>query len=291
MSSTPIISVIMPCYNAEETIGDQLKALANQDCDEPWELLIADNGSTDNTIEVINEYHNRIPNLLLLDASQKPGPAYARNLAVKHASGKYIAYCDADDEVDSKWLRVIMQAVSKYDFVASQMDAIKLSDSRAAKLKMSVQTEGLIQYTYVPYLPHAGTSGLAIRKDLHESINGFDERFRACEDCDYCWKIQQSGTPLHFEPNALIHIRHRGTAFQRFKQAIRWGSYNVLLIKTHVPRGMPKPRWKDMYVQWKYIFDLIPKLRRPKIRDRFYWAVGYRLGQVVGSIKYRCIAL
>jgi glycosyltransferase involved in cell wall biosynthesis len=291
VSNSIAISVIIPCYNAEETIGDQLEALIAQECSELWEIIVADNGSTDNTRKIVEAYSTKLPSLSIVDASAKAGVSYARNTAVKYARGEFIAFCDADDEVAPGWLQSILNSVKEYGFVASRMDAFKLSDSRAAKLKKSRQTVGLIEYSYVPYLTHAGASGLAVRKDLHDIVGGFDEEFHVCEDCDYCWKIQLQGTPLKFETDALIHIRHRGTAFERFQQAVKWGTYNVLLVKKYVPLGMPRPKLSDMYRQWKSVINLLPKIRSHTPRDRLIWSLGYRLGQIKGSIKFKYLAL
>ena len=62
------------------------------------------------------------------------------------------------------------------------------------------QRDGLIPYTYPPFLPHAGGSSLGVKRALHEAIGGFDEDLPALEDTDYCWRIQLAGTPLVLVP-------------------------------------------------------------------------------------------
>ena len=62
------LSVIIPCYNAARTIADQLDALASQQCSEPWEILIVNNRSTDNTVEIVEGYSQRLPNLRITEA-------------------------------------------------------------------------------------------------------------------------------------------------------------------------------------------------------------------------------
>jgi glycosyltransferase involved in cell wall biosynthesis len=285
------LSVIIPAFNAESTISDQLEALLRQDWDQRWEIIVADNGSTDATRDIVSRYRVNHENVRLVDASQKRGPSFARNVGVQFAQGEFLAFCDADDEVDPNWVREIAEAIEKHHFVASRMDAHPKSDPQAAELKKHRQTKGLIRYTYVPYLSHAGASGLGIRKQLHEEVGGFDESFVYCEDCDYCWKVQLVGYPLHFAPEALIHVRHRETVSGQFRQGRNWGEYSVLLIKKYVPQGMPKPRLKDGLRRWKSVIKMIPRTGNPLQRQKFIWDFGYRVGHLIGTIRYRIIAL
>ena len=65
------LSVIIPCLNAEATIATQLEALANQHWSKPWEVVVSDNGSTDNSLEIVKSYKDRLPNLRIVDASAR----------------------------------------------------------------------------------------------------------------------------------------------------------------------------------------------------------------------------
>ena len=99
------VTVIIPCLNASETLAVQLEALSKQTYSEPWELIIADNGSTDNSIEIVNQYKEKFHSLKVIDASERKGKSYATNIAIKATSSEKIACCDADDEVCEKWLK------------------------------------------------------------------------------------------------------------------------------------------------------------------------------------------
>ena len=289
-----ILSVIIPCYNAEDTIEAQLNALANQSWSGTWELLVADNGSIDGTLQIVDKYKEKIPNLTILDASDKKGPAHARNIAAKSAMGKYLLFCDADDEVSLTWLDEMAKALIKYPIVASKMEHFKLSGAGNAQPGKQMQQDGLMQYSYVPYMPHAGTSGLGIRKELHDRIGGFDQNFLVCEDCDYCWRAQLSGAILFFNANALIHIRHKNNRKSKWlKQAATWGMYNALLVKKFVPLGMPKPTLRTGMNRWRKLinknqFRII--LKNKEGRDKWLWDMSYRFGQLAGCIKFRSFA-
>ena len=285
------LSVILPFHNSASTIRLQLEALTRQRRDRRWEVIAVDNGSTDETRRIVEGYRAVLPHLRIVEASDRKGPAYARNIGAKAAEGEALAFCDADDEVDDSWVGAIGAAILKHGFVASRMDATKLSTPRALAAKGNKrQQTGLIEYTYVPYLPFAGACGLGIKKELHEQVGGFDETMEYLEDCDYCWRVQLAGTELNFAPEALVHIRHRDDPRGMYRQARNWGEYNVALLKRYQEHGMPKPPLSRGPMLWLRLLRRLPRVHRQADRDKLIWALGYRVGQVRGSFKHRMFA-
>src|SRR5262245_44074787 len=93
----PRLSIIIPCYNSQSTLGAQLAALARQQTRYSWEAIVADNGSNDGTSELAKSFHDRIPRFRVIDASATRGAAYARNAGARVAAGSALLFCDADD--------------------------------------------------------------------------------------------------------------------------------------------------------------------------------------------------
>lgn len=89
------ISIVVPAYNAANTIERCIKSIINQNLKD-WELLIVENGSTDATTSIIKKY---VDNLHIFLLHSKKGVSYARNLGIEHANGKWIWFVDADDEI------------------------------------------------------------------------------------------------------------------------------------------------------------------------------------------------
>ena len=284
------LSVIIPCFNVVDTIATQLEALANQQWSEPWEVIVSDNGSTDNSMEVVKQYAGRLPHLRIVDTSGRRGRGYARNVAVKVARGESLAFCDADDEVAPGWLATMGEALSKYDFVACRIDVYKLSPLGIAKMRNHAQEFGLQTRGAPPNLSHAGGSTIGVKRRLHDEVGGFDESFIRHQDTDYCWRIQLKGTKLHFVPEAVVHVRLRETVMGNYRQAFGWGEYSVLLYKKYHSLGMPKRTWKDEICSWmNLILGFIqssPSIRGKSDLVRWSWAFGEGLGRLKGSIKY-----
>ena len=284
-----MISIIVPAYNAAHTIGEQLTALAEQNYTETWELLVCDNGSTDNTLAECRRFASRIPHLKIVDASATRGSAHARNVGARQAKYEKLAFCDADDVVDTGWVAAVSKALDQFDFIASKFELSRLNPGPIDR-KMEQQF-GLQPYDYPKFLPHAGGCGLGIKKSLHEKIGGFDETMRWLEDTDYCWRAQLSGHELHFADSAVIHIRLRKTKSSNFRQAFRWGEYNVYLYKKYRSKGMQEltlsqgiNQWRRLFKQWRSFIRT--RQRRIWLRS-FYW----RLGRIYGSLKYRVSAI
>lgn len=97
MISNPKISFIMPVYNCEKTVNKAIDSIINQSY-KNIELVIINDGSTDNTLKKIKKYSNN-KNIIVIDQLNS-GPAYSRNVGIKKSTGDYIAFCDGDDYLD-----------------------------------------------------------------------------------------------------------------------------------------------------------------------------------------------
>ena len=284
------LSVIIPCYNGADTISEQLDALSGQYWSEPWEVVVADNRSTDDSMAIVRRYHGKVPNLRIVDASERQGQPYALNVGAEAAAGDALAFCDADDVVGSGWVAAMGSALSRYDFVAGRMDTEKLNRLWVQKSHSNPQKDGLKKYNYPPYLSHAGGGTLGVKKKLHQAIGGFDEAFPYLHDTDFCWRLQLSGTQLHFVPQAVSHIRYRDTLKGIFRQAIGYAEYNVLLYKKFRQHGMPRLHYQTVLSAWLIFFKKLPSIRSKANLASWIWQLGWRYGRLKGCLKHRVIA-
>ncbi len=89
-----LVSIVMPSYNTGQYIGDSIESILSQ-THKNWELIIVDDCSTDNSMEVIRSYND--PRIVLLQNKKNSGAAISRNYALREAKGKWIAFLDSDD--------------------------------------------------------------------------------------------------------------------------------------------------------------------------------------------------
>lgn len=285
------LSVIIPCYNASETIVFQLEALANQRWSEPWEVIVVDNRSTDDSMAIVEQYRGRLPNLRIVDAYGRQSQAYALNIGVQAAAGEALAICDADDKVAPGWVAAMGAALSKYGFVAGSLKADELNESWVQRVRRCPQQDGLQEYTYPPYMPHAAGSNIGFKRSVYEAVSGFDESVPVLHDTDYCWRVQLAGMRIHFEPNAVVQYRFRHTVGGIYRQSRAYGESNALLYKRYRSLGMPKLSWKKGARKWVRLLRRLPQIRSKEGLARWIWKFGMRMGRLQGSIKYRVLAL
>ena len=222
------VSVIIPCYNGRETIRQQLNALAAQQCSEAWEVVFANNRSTDNSVDIAKQFMDHIPDLRIIEALDKQGQPYALNVGINAARGDKILLCDADDMVGEGWLQAMVTALENYDIVAARFDIHKFNAPEVIKIRGShPQETGIMSYDYPPYYPHVGGGSLGFKRYVYDATNGFDDNFPALHDTDFCWKVQRMGKKIYFVKDAVVHIRYRETLRENYKQAKYYGEYNV----------------------------------------------------------------
>lgn len=213
------LSVVIAAYNAADTLGEQLEALASQSVDFPWEVVVADNGSTDSTRAVAEAWRDRLPSLRVVDASRRRGPGAARNVGVTYARAPFIAFCDADDVVGDGWLTAMHEALQQDDLVTGWWGCERLNPGWRPFTGLRKDIEW---FDFFPYLPRAAGRNLGVRKAAFEAAGGFEESLKVAEDDDLVFRIQLAGHPLVCRDDLVVHVRLRDNANAVFRQAYEW---------------------------------------------------------------------
>ena len=119
------ISVIVPAYNVEKYISSCLNSLLNQTKKE-IEIIVIDDGSTDNTLNILNEYKKNNPSKIHVVSQENQGLSITRNNGSKLSTGKYILFVDGDDEIDINLLKNLWDKLEEfpYDVIAFNVEVI-----------------------------------------------------------------------------------------------------------------------------------------------------------------------
>jgi glycosyltransferase involved in cell wall biosynthesis len=129
-----MISIITPNYNGEKWLGDYLDSMANQTLpQDEIEVLFADDGSTDNSREIVESYGDRIPGLKPIWHEHIARPGELRNLALQHAMGKYVLFLDSDDYIGTEALERLNRFSDENpsDIFAFQLEGIERNVPRS----------------------------------------------------------------------------------------------------------------------------------------------------------------
>lgn len=233
MSARPVVSVIMAAFNAAETIDVQLEALAQQSgtAARPlpaWELIVADNGSTDSTLARVHSWAKYFENLVVVDASACRGPAAARNIGAASARGALLLFCDADDAADPHWIAQLTHALEAADAASGSRayDALNTKRSGPADWPSPIFAKQPLTQ-----LAAASSHNLAVRRPVFETVGGFAERLSTAEDVDLCWRLQLAGFSFAAAPGALMQIRRRTGLTAVFRQACAYGRGDRMLAQ------------------------------------------------------------
>jgi GT2 family glycosyltransferase len=288
------LSVVIACKNGEATLGRQLDALLSQQADRPWEVIVSDNGSSDGSRAGVEAYRSRFPHLRLVDSSDRPGLAHARNVGARVAVGDSIAFCDQDDEVAPGWVQAMIDALEAAPLVAGRLEHDHLNEPWAIAVRGRPQEAEPLRYEEEPHLQFVFGCTLGVQRDLHMEIGGFDESFtKGAEDADYCWRLQDRGYSLAFIPAAVTHYRLRHGLLSIYRQARDYGESETLLYARHRSRHLPPiPRpWRKAVRLW---LGTGKALAMALVRGRAglalaLWAVGQRVGRTRGSVRNRVL--
>ena len=215
----PYVSVVIPARNAAGTIGRQMAALDRQTFDRPYEVIVADNGSQDSTIQEATRWASSRFQLRLVDASGRAGASYARNVGAAAASADRIAFCDADDEVDRHWLTAMVAAAPSAGIVVGghvDEDVLNFGNRRR---HFGGGDDLPVAWWF---LRAAASCNLLVWSSDFFRLGGFEESLPyPAEDTDFSWRAQLAGLQLRYEPAATVYYRHRSGEFDAFRQAVR----------------------------------------------------------------------
>ena len=241
------VSVVVPTYNGERTIAELFEALAATE-GWGWELIVVDDGSTDETVRVIRENSPRPTQMRLISLPTNQGKATALNLGVAQARFEKLVFLDDDDRPAPGYLRALSNALETSEFVCSvvrlgEMNRPSLVEALFrpdvgyfAVLLRGVKSSGSDSVS----VPVSLGGTLAVRRSTLSRVGGFDPRAGVCDDVDLCLRLWLLGVVLKTEPEAILDYRLRTGSRELFSQRLQYGRgwawmYEAYSIGRHGP--------------------------------------------------------
>jgi GT2 family glycosyltransferase len=269
----PVISVIVPVRNGLPWLEEQLAALTAQDCPEAWEVIVADNGSTDRSMNVVQEFADRGHRVRSLDASAVRGPAAARNAGVRGAAGELLAFCDADDVVQAGWLAACVKALHDADVAGGVFDSWTLNGREAPSPPAFAVPPAMRQFGFL----EAGlSSNLAVRRQAFDEVGGFSEDLTVGEDTDLCWRMQLCGYRFSVASEAVVARRDRSGFGQVLNRFVAYGRCGPVLYRRYRDSGA-KREVAVAAKSWLWIVVSVPWLARRDLRIKWAEIAGWRV--------------
>ncbi len=245
----PKVSIIIPVFNGEAHIKECIEDLLNQNYpSDKIEIIIVDDGSTDRTLEMVNDYE------ICCIRTINKGPANARNIGIKAATGDILIFIDSDCMSHKN---LVINHVLMHMFYQATDPSVQIIGGSIEGYNQnywSVCDDFCSWYKNHPRLPETQvfyhpTANMSITKHLG-SVISFDEELRYAEDYTFCTNAIKKGYKIIFQPKAkVLHINR--TTYKSFMgHAKNWASSQTQLMEKGIVDGI-SIRFLNMHV---YIF-------------------------------------
>lgn len=222
------MSVIIPTFNGASRIGNCLKALLPQIADRKAEILVIDDGSTDNTAEVAGRY----PGVRVISQSNA-GPAAARNHGAREAHGEILLFTDDDCVPMPNWLDAMLAPFGDPEVVGAKGVYRTHQKSLAARFVQIEYEDRYRLMTGLPSIDFIDTYSAAFLRDRFLEMNGYDTSFPvACaEDIELSYRMSARGWKMVFVPAAIVYHTHPDTFEKYFKKKYKFAFWRVLAVR------------------------------------------------------------
>jgi glycosyltransferase involved in cell wall biosynthesis len=212
------VSVIVTVKNEASSIGRLLSSLSHQTVS-PFEVVFVDGGSTDDTVERIKSYHDRLPITLLV--REGTNISQGRNEAIRAGSGEIIASTDAGVRLAPQWLEELTRPLLE-DPSIDVVSGFFLPDPQTAFETAMGATVLPVEDDVDPdsFLP--SSRSVAFRKEAWDKVGGYPEWLDYCEDLVFDFALLDAGCQFSFAPQAVVHFRPRSSLGAFWRQYFQY---------------------------------------------------------------------
>lgn len=225
----PAASIIIPVCNAARHVAACLESLKRQNIDLPFEIIVVDDGSTDETRRIVS----RFPRVrLYVQANQ--GPAIARNLGASEARSEIILFTDADCRPCTEWLAAMLEPFFEDPSVVGVRGAY--CTEQTALVPRLIQYEYNHRYKLLKkraWVDYIGAYSAAYRRKIFLANGGFSELFRqaSSEDGDLSYRLSAKGLKLVFSPKAVVKHFHPDTLVWYWRRKYKYAYWRMLAFR------------------------------------------------------------
>lgn len=210
----PLVSIVIPVYNEFDYTYGCLRSILENSGDIPYEIILADDCSTDLTKEI----RKVVSHIVIARTEENVRFLLNCNQAAKLAKGNYILFLNNDTEVHDNWLEPLVTLMESDDTIGMSGSKLVYADGTLQEAGGIIWQDGsgwnygngqdasLPEFNYVKDVDYISGAAIMIRRDLWESIGGFDERYvpAYCEDSDLAFEVRKRGFRVVYQPQSVV---------------------------------------------------------------------------------------
>ncbi len=253
----PFVSILIPCYNESYNAEETIYAACMQDWPN-FEVIAIDDGSSDNTGEVLNDLLDKYPQLRVINLAKNQGKAMALRMGALFARGEYLVCVDGDAMMHKNALAYLVKPMIDYPRVGAVTGnpRIRTRSTFLGKVQVGEFSSiiGLIKRAQRVYGMIFTISGVICsyrRRALHQC--GYWDPTMITEDIDISWALQLRHWQIQYEPNALCWILMPETLKGLWSQRVRWAQGGAEVFFKSMGRVW---NWSD-HRMWVIVLDFI----------------------------------
>jgi GT2 family glycosyltransferase len=222
------VSIIIPTFNGASRISNCLDAIVQQTAGRNVEILVVNDGSADNTAEIVERYSG-----VRLITQSNAGPAAARNRGAQEARGTFIVFTDDDCVPMPDWLDAMLEPFQDAEVVGAKGVYRTHQKSLAARFVQIEYEDRYRRMAGLPSIDFIDTYSAAFRRDRFLEMTGYDTSFPvACaEDIELSYRMSARGWKMKFAPRAIVYHAHPHTVWQYLMKKYKFAFWRVLAVR------------------------------------------------------------
>jgi len=248
--SSVLVSIVVPTYNGARRIGACLGALSQQSASHAAEVLVVNDGSTDDTAQVVLLF----PEVRLINQA-KAGPAAARNRGAQEARGRFLLFTDDDCVPTPGWLEAMLVALQDDEVVGAKGTYRTRQTELVARFVQMEYEDRYRMMAAIRDIDFIDTYSAAYVRERFLEMNGYDTSFPvACaEDVDLSYRMSARGWKMRFHPGAVVYHSHPNTLPCYLKKKYKFAFWRVLAVRNN-PGKMVKDSHTPQIMKLQLLF-------------------------------------
>lgn len=239
-------SIIIPVYNDSDGLSQTLSSLLDLKYDGDYEIIVVDNDSSDETLDVATDVASREDNVIVAVEDQVQSSYAARNRGIKHASGDILAFMDADMTVDEDWLQQLNELYiqKEVDYVGCNVK-IYLPDGEETIFGKYNVAHGFPVKMYLQEMNFAPTCCLSVRREVINQVGDFVAELESGGNKEFGNRVAESGYSQTFASHITMYHPARTTFAELVSKSKRIGRgreqrYHLASVKGGRPWYQPR---------------------------------------------------